>query len=58
MVAKSHLVAAAALFAAACSGAGQNASAQNAGGPGVETRPPNAEGQKPAFPEQTRAPAV
>ena len=58
MVAKLHLVAAAALFAAACSGAGQSASAQNAGGQGVETRPPNAEGQKPAFPEQTRAPAV
>lgn len=58
MVAKLHLVAAAALFAAACSGAGQGASAQNAGGQGVDTRPPNAQGQKPAFPEQTRAPAV
>jgi glucose/arabinose dehydrogenase len=58
MGSKIQFVAAAALFAAACSGAGQNASAQYAGGPGVETRPPNAEGQTPAFPQQTRAPAV
>lgn len=45
----------AALILAACGG--QPSGAQTAGQP-LETRPPNAEGQTPAFPGQTRAPLV
>ena len=44
----------AALALVACTGAGPHeASVQ---GRGVDSRPPNGTGQKPAFPEQTRAP--
>lgn len=45
----------AAVILAACGGAPSGA--QTAGQP-LETRPPNAEGQTPAFPGQTRAPLV
>lgn len=40
-------------FVFACSGAADYALSQQAG---VDSRPPNGAGQKPAFPEQTRAP--
>ena len=43
-------------LAAACGANGQDAPAAT-GGP-LETRPANAPNQTPAFPEQTRAPAV
>ena len=46
----------AALILAACGG--QPSGAQTAAGQPLETRPPNAEGQTPAFPGQTRAPRV
>ena len=45
---------AAAFVLAACGG--QTSSAAPAAGQPLETRPPNAEGQTPAFPGQTRAP--
>lgn len=46
-----------ALMLAACDGRSSNtAAAQSAGGAPVETRPPNAPNQKPAFAGQTRAP--
>ncbi len=45
----------AALLLAACGG--QSSGAQTPGQP-LETRPPNADGQTPAFPGQTRAPLV
>src|SRR5690606_2373533 len=38
--------------------AGACARADDTPGQPVETRPPNAEGQQPAFPGQTRAPGV
>ena len=46
----------AALILAACGG--QPSGAQTVPGQPLETRPPNAEGQTPAFPGQTRAPRV
>lgn len=46
----------AALILAACGG--PPTTAQPAAGAPLETRPPNAEGQAPAFPGQTRAPLV
>ena len=60
MVAKFHMVAVAALAAAACGAPGGDASAQNAPGAAtsVETRAPNAPTYKPAFANQTRAPGV
>ncbi len=45
-----------ALLLAACGG--QPSGAQPVAGQPLETRPPNAEGQTPAFPGQTRAPLV
>lgn len=47
----------AALVLAACGGQSSGAQPSAAGQP-LETRPPNAEGQTPAFPGQTRAPLV
>ena len=47
----------AAVILAACGGPSSNAQPAAPGQP-LETRPPNAEGQTPAFPGQTRAPLV
>lgn len=49
-----------ALVLAACGGqsSGAQTTATGAAGQPLETRPPNAEGQTPAFPGQTRAPLV
>lgn len=49
---KSQVIISVCLLAAVCGAAPERAAAQQA----LETRPPNGEGQKPAFPGQTRAP--